>query len=34
MLICSLVALEESSKKKETKIKKEIVEVLHQPSYR
>ena len=30
--ICSLDALKESSKKKETKIKKEIVEVLQQAS--
>ena len=34
MVICSLDALKESSKKKETKIKKEIVEVLQQASYR
>ena len=34
MVICSLDALKESSKKKETKLKKELVEVLHQASYR
>ena len=34
MVICSLDVLKESSKKKETKIKKEIVEVLQQASYR
>ena len=34
MVICSLDALEKSSKKKETRIKKEIAEVLQQPSYR
>ena len=34
MVICSLDTLKESSKKKETKIKKEIVEVLQQASYR
>ena len=34
MVICSLDALKKSSKKKETRIKKEIVEVLQQPSYR
>ena len=34
MDICSLDALKESSKKKETKIKKEIVEVSQQASYR
>ena len=34
MVICSLDALKKSSKKKETKIKKEIVEVLQQASYR
>ena len=33
MVICSLDALKKSSKKEET-IKKEIVEVLQQPSYR
>ena len=33
MVICSLDALEKSSKKKETRIKKEIVKVLQQPSY-
>ena len=34
MVICSLDALKESSKKKETKIKKQIAEVLQQASYR
>ena len=34
MVICSLVALKISSKKKETRTKKEIVDVLQQPSYR
>ena len=34
MVICSLDAFKKSSKKKETRIKKEIVEVLQQPSYR
>ena len=34
MVICSLDALKESSKKKETKIKKKIFEVLKQASYR
>ena len=34
MAICSLDALKKSSKKKETRIKKEIVEVLQEPSYR
>ena len=34
MVICSLDALKKSSKKKETRINKEIVEVLHQASYR
>ena len=34
MVICSLDTLKESSKKNETKIKKEIVEVLQQASYR
>ena len=34
MVICSLDALKESSKKRETKIKKEISEVLQQASYR
>ena len=34
MVICSLDALRKPSKKKETRIKKEIVEVLQQPSYR
>ena len=34
MVTCSLDALKKSSKKKETRIKKEIVEVLQQPSYR
>ena len=34
MVICSLHALKESSKKKETKIKKEINEVLQQASNR
>ena len=33
MVTCFLDALKESSKKKETKIKKEIVEVLQQASY-
>ena len=34
MFTCSIDALEKSSKKKETTIKKEIVEVLQQPVYR
>ena len=34
MVICSLSALKKSSKKKETRIKQEIVEVLQQASYR
>ena len=34
MVICTLDALERYSKKKETRIKKEIVEVLQQASYR
>ena len=34
MVICSLDALKESSKKKETKIKKKRVEVLQQASNR
>ena len=34
MIICSLDDLRKSSKKKETRIKKEIVEVLQQASYR
>ena len=34
MLICSLDALKESSKKKETRIKKETVRVLQQASNR
>ena len=34
MVICSLDALKKSSKKKETRRKKETVEVLHQASYR
>ena len=34
MVIYSLDALQKSSKKKETRIKKEIVEVLQQASYR
>ena len=34
MVICSLDALKESSKKRETKIKKEISEVFQQASYR
>ena len=34
MVICSLDALKKSSKKKKTRIKKEIFEVLQQPSYR
>ena len=34
MVICSLDALKVSSKRKETKIKKEIVEVLQQASNR
>ena len=33
MIICSLDALKKSSKKKETRIKKEIVDVLQQGSY-
>ena len=34
MVTCPLDALKESSKKKETKIKKKVVEVLQQASYR
>ena len=34
MVICSLHALKKSSKKKETIIRKEIVEALQQASYR
>ena len=34
MVICSLDALKKSSKMEETSIKKEIVDVLQQPSYR
>ena len=34
MVICSLDALKSYSMKKETRIKKEIVEVLQQASYR
>ena len=34
MVICSLDALKKSSNKKETKIKKEIVEVFQQATYR
>ena len=34
MVSCSLDAMKKSSKKKETRMKKEIVEVLQQPSYR
>ena len=34
MVICSLDALKNSPKKKEARIKKEIVEVLQQASYR
>ena len=34
MVICSLNGLKKSSKKKETRIKKEMVEVLQQGSYR
>ena len=34
MVICSLDALKKSSKKKETRIIKEIVEFLQQASYR
>ena len=33
MVICSLDALKKSSKMEETRIKKEIVEVLQEPSY-
>ena len=33
MVICSLDALKKYSKKEETRIKKEIVEVLQQASY-
>ena len=33
MVICFLDALKKSSKKEETRIKKEIVEVLQQASY-
>ena len=34
MVNCSIDTLGRSSKKKETKIKKEIIEVLQQPNYR
>ena len=34
MVICSLDALKKSSKKKETRINKETVEVLQQAGYR
>ena len=34
MVICSLDALKKSSKKKQTRIKKEIVDMLQQASYR
>ena len=34
MVTCSIDALEKSSKMKETRIKKEIVVALQQPSYR
>ena len=34
MVTCSIDTLKKSLKKKETIIKKEIVEVLQQPSYR
>ena len=34
MVICSLDALKESLKKKEARIKKEIVDVLQQAAYR
>ena len=34
MVTCSLDTLKESSKKTETKMKKEIVELLQQASYR
>ena len=34
MVICSSDAIKKSLKKKETRIKKELVEVLQQPSYR
>ena len=34
MVVCSLDALKESSKKKERELKKDLVEVLHQASYR
>ena len=34
MFLCSLDALEKSSRKKETRIQEEIVEVLQQASYR
>ena len=34
MLFCSLDALKKSSKKKEARIQREIVEVLQQASYR
>ena len=34
MVICNLDVLKKSSKKKETRTKKEIVEVLQQGSYR
>ena len=33
MVICSLDALKKSSKKKETRMRKETVEALQQPSY-
>ena len=33
MVICSLHALKKPPKKKETRIKREIVEMLQQPSY-
>ena len=34
MVICSLDALKKASKKKETRIKMEVVELLQQASYR
>ena len=34
MVVCSLDPLKKSSKKKEARIKKEIVEILQQTSYR
>ena len=34
MFVCSLGALKQPSKKEETKIKREIAEVLQQASYR